>query len=367
MMKSVVPAAVAAVLTLMAGTGATAQNATPVIAPGTPVTATLTSSDALLNDGRNYRCYRLRTTAGQSYAIELNSNDFDAYLTVMTGGCAGETVLTNDDFTGTNAGVVLPGDGNSRYILASGLNQGDLGAFTLTVRQFASVRARAQDVGMGGRLTGVLDEADPLTNDGKFYEIYSFTGRAGQQITIDLSSDMFDSYLILGRQTASGFETIREDDDGQQNGVNSRISFTPSETGEYRFKVMGLNPGSYGDFAIDIGPGPGFDYAAQARARADEEARQEAYARQQAQARAQQQAQAQAQADYNARLEQERRQRIDECRARERAANQERENRAMGNLVGGLLGMAAGDNNYASQQFSQASQAQSVNYNCGSY
>lgn len=343
---------------VLTAAGATAQNATPVVAPGTPVTATLTSSDALLSDGRNYRCYRLRTTAGQSYAIELNSNEFDAYLTVLTGGCAGEVLATNDDAVGTNAGISVPGDGNSRYILASGLSQGELGSFTLTVRQFPTVRARAQDVGMGGRLNGYLDEADPLTNEGKAYEIYSFTGRAGQMITIDLSSDNFDSYLILGRQTPSGFQAIQEDDDGQQNGLNSRISFTPPETGEYRFKVMGLSTGARGDFAIDIGPGPGFDYAAQAQAQADAEARQQ-------QAYAQQQAQAQAQADYYARQEQERQQRIAECRARERAANEQRQGQAMGNLVGGLLGMAAGDNNYASQQFAQASQAQTVNYNCG--
>lgn len=54
MKKSGVLIALTAALTLSAG-AATAQNATPVIAPGTPVTATLTSSDALLNDGRNYR------------------------------------------------------------------------------------------------------------------------------------------------------------------------------------------------------------------------------------------------------------------------------------------------------------------------
>lgn len=361
MIKIGVLTALTGAFVLTAG-GATAQNATPIVTPGTPVTATLVSSDALLSDGRNYRCYRLRTTAGQSYAIELNSNEFDAYLTVLTGGCAGEVLTTNDDAVGTNAGISVPGDGNSRYILASGLSEGELGAFTLTVRQFPTVRARAQDVGMGGRLTGYLDEADPLTNEGKAYEVYSFTGRAGQMITIDLSSDTFDSYLILGRQTQSGFQTIQEDDDGQQNGLNSRISFTPPETGEYRFKIMGLSTGARGDYAIDIGPGPGFDYAAQAQAQADAEARQQqAYAQQQAQ----QQAQAQAQANYNAQVERDRQQRIADCRARELAANQQQQNRAMGNLVGGLLGMAAGDNNYAAQQFAQGSQTQTVNYNCG--
>lgn len=354
-------AAVTAALTLTAGGAqAQAQNTTPVVAPGTPVTATLQSSDPLMSDGRNYRCYRLRTTAGQSYAVELNSNDFDAYLTVLTGGCGGDILAANDDVVGTNAGLSLPGDGNSRYILASGLSAGELGAFTLNVRQFPSARSRTQDVGMGGRLTGALDEGDALTNEGKFYETYSFTGRAGQMITIDLSSDAFDTYLVLGRQTPSGFQVIQEDDDGQQNGLNSRISFTPSETAEYRFKVMALGAGVRGDYAIDIGPGAGFDYAAQARAQQQAEAMQQ-------QAYAQQQAQAQAQADYYAQQERDRQQRIAECRARERAANEQRQNQAMGNLVGGLLGMAAGDNNYASQQFSQASQAQAVNYNCDGY
>lgn len=357
-MKTGVMIAMAAVAALTGAAGAMAQNATPVVAPGTPVTATLVSTDPLMSDGRNYRCYRLRTTAGQSYAIELNSNEMDAYLTVLTGGCAGEVVATNDDAVGTNSGLSVPGDGNSRYILASGLSQGELGAFTLTVRQFPSARARAQNVGMGGRLTGFLDEADPLTSEGKFYETYSFTGRAGQMITIDLSSDAFDTYLILGRQTPSGFQTIQEDDDGQQNGLNSRISFTPTETAEYRFKVMGLSAGVRGDFAIDIGPGAGFDYAGQARAQEEAEARQQ-------QAYAQQQAQAQAQANYAAQQERDRQARIADCRARERAANQQRESQAMGNLVGGLLGMAAGDNNYAAQQFAQGSQQQTVNYNCG--
>lgn len=353
--------ALTAALTLTAGGAhAQAQNTTPVVTPGTPVTAVIQTSDPLMSDGRNYHCYRLRTTAGQSYAIELNSNDFDAYLTVLTRGCGGDILAANDDAVGTNAGISLPGDGNSRYILASGLSAGSLGAFTLNVRQFPSGRARTQDVGMGGRLTGVLDETDALTNDGKFYETYSFTGRAGQMITIDLSSDAFDTYLVLGRQTPSGFQVIQEDDDGQQNGLNSRITFTPTETAEYRFRVMPFGAGLKGDYAIDIGPGAGFDYAAQARAQQEAEYQQQ-------QAYAQQQAQAQAQAEYYAQQERDRQQRIADCRARERAANEQRQNQAMGNLVGGLLGMAAGDNNYAQQQFAQASQAQAVNYNCDAY
>ena len=45
-------------------------------------------------------------------------------------------------------------------------------------------------------VTGSLGASDDLF-DGSHFDLYTFTGKAGDQITIDLTSDDFDSYLMV--------------------------------------------------------------------------------------------------------------------------------------------------------------------------
>jgi outer membrane protein assembly factor BamB len=55
--------------------------------------------------------------------------------------------------------------------------------------------------------------------DGTFYDAYSFTGTAGQQVAVSMSSNEFDTFLILNRPDGT---TLAFDDDGG-GGTNSRI------------------------------------------------------------------------------------------------------------------------------------------------
>ncbi len=79
-------------------------------------------------------------------------------------------------------------------------------------------------------LAGELAEGDRvLSQDQTLYDIYTFTGEAGNQVTIDLASGDFDAYLIV--LNPEGEELAQDDDSGGQ--TNARITATLPSSGLY--------------------------------------------------------------------------------------------------------------------------------------
>jgi tetratricopeptide (TPR) repeat protein len=87
---------------------------------------------------------------------------------------------------------------------------------------------------------GQLEDGDEVLQDGSLYDLHTFDGEAGQFIEIRLSSDAFDTYLIL---LGPDGEQIAENDDGGE-GLNSIIYIQLPQTGRYSmianaYEVMG--------------------------------------------------------------------------------------------------------------------------------
>lgn len=88
-------------------------------------------------------------------------------------------------------------------------------------------------IAFGQQIQGRLEIGDRQMQDSTFADIWMLQGTAGQAITIDLTSDQFDSYLQL--LDASG-NRLSEDDDSGGN-LNARISFTLPATAQYQIVV----------------------------------------------------------------------------------------------------------------------------------
>lgn len=69
---------------------------------------------------------------------------------------------------------------------------------------------------------------DDCLDDGKFGDVFSFPGQAGQTVTIDLSSNAFDTALLLLNPVTD--ELVEDDDSGP--GRNSRIVHTLDVTSQ---------------------------------------------------------------------------------------------------------------------------------------
>jgi Bacterial pre-peptidase C-terminal domain len=83
-------------------------------------------------------------------------------------------------------------------------------------------------------LNGTLDSNSRVFTDyNGYYNIHSFEGQAGEQITIELTSSEFDSYLIL---RDSENKQIAEDDNSG-GGRNAKIIVTLPTTGTYTIWV----------------------------------------------------------------------------------------------------------------------------------
>lgn len=204
---------------------------------------------------------RYEFTGRRGQRVDLNvSGDFDTMLTLS--GPGNYSVRNDDDTTAgeptLNSRILatLPADG--RYVIAvTSYGRGDTGDYALAtdlnrsqVADTEFIDADAEPLAFGRTLTSELGKDDDTLNSGEYLERYSFTGRRGQPVTVDLSSDEFDTYLIL--RTPSG-EQIDIDDTG--DSLNSRFERVLEEDGVYTIVATSYAPAATGRFQLALSEG----------------------------------------------------------------------------------------------------------------
>lgn len=104
-------------------------------------------------------------------------------------------------------------------------------------------------ISCGATVTGSLEMADCVFTDNTYYDLWGFSGTAGQQVTITLSSLAFDTYLLL--YGASGGNPVAEDDDGAGD-TNSRLVFTLPSTGNYFIGANSYEANQFGAYTVTL-------------------------------------------------------------------------------------------------------------------
>lgn len=103
--------------------------------------------------------------------------------------------------------------------------------------------------------SGALEDSDRQLPDGNRYDDHVLRLQAGQRYRISVDSEAFDPVAQLRRSGQD--EVLAQNDDSA--GLNSRISFTPSESGDYVLRVYGYSPdgrGAYTAGAQTLPPAP---------------------------------------------------------------------------------------------------------------
>lgn len=99
----------------------------------------------------------------------------------------------------------------------------------------------------GSLVTGSLGQGSSiLPVDNSFFDLYTFTGRAGQQVQLDMASGEIDSYLIL---IAPNGREVAQDDDGG-SGSNARIVATLPIDGTYLLMANSYEAGQAGTYRL---------------------------------------------------------------------------------------------------------------------
>jgi Bacterial pre-peptidase C-terminal domain len=95
----------------------------------------------------------------------------------------------------------------------------------------------------------ILSERDIPTGDGGFARDYLIKLAAGDQLAIDLTSEAFDTVIVL---LNSEGKNVGKNDDGPDGTSNSLLFMRIKESGSYVIRVQGFGETSSGKFKLKV-------------------------------------------------------------------------------------------------------------------
>jgi hypothetical protein len=100
-----------------------------------------------------------------------------------------------------------------------------------------------------GEVKDILSDKDIPTGEGGFARDYAIKLQAGDQLAIDLSSETFDTVVIL---LSPEGKNIGKNDDGPDGGSNSLLFTRIKDAGNYVIRVQGFGDTSSGEFKLKV-------------------------------------------------------------------------------------------------------------------
>jgi serine protease Do len=226
------------------------------------VNGRLSERSDVLPDGSYFNSYVFEGRAGQEIAIELFSREFDPYLIMFS--LDDEDFYLNDDDSAGNLNArlttTLPRSG-TYVILANSYAEGEEGSYELRLSGSQGSNSsggtlatpRNTPPNSSGsyllRRQGRLDTNDELAPDNTYYDVHTFQGRAGQQVTITIESPDFDTYLAVGDDDGNLIDT---NNDAGPNTTNSQLVLTLPRTGSYNIIVNGFGTADLGEYILTV-------------------------------------------------------------------------------------------------------------------
>lgn len=194
--------------------------------------------------------YMFSGKAGDQITLQASSTDTDVYLWLGDGEA--NELATNDDIAADNLNAqidfVLPADGDYLVVVMAY----DAGTYTLTLSS-AKQSASNQNTGSTNNFPMIAygDTVEGTTIDLENPVIYGFTGAAGDVVTIQASSTVVDTYLIV---VDAETNLVGENDDVSKSDTNAALEVTLPADGTYYIGVLGY---SSGPFSMTISTGKG--------------------------------------------------------------------------------------------------------------
>ncbi|HET6232865.1 MAG TPA: caspase family protein [Longimicrobiaceae bacterium] len=118
-----------------------------------------------------------------------------------------------------------------------------------TVMRAVGRAAPVGEVRAGTSVNGTLAPGDSVLSDTSYLDVWSYRGRAGERVTITLSSKAYDTYLHL--DLPPGGAALATDDDSG-GGTNSRIVIRLLQDGVYSIAVNSVRPRQTGPYTLSV-------------------------------------------------------------------------------------------------------------------
>lgn len=249
-LRAAAPLAACLASALLAGTAHAQPGITP-LRVGQSLSGELVESDEPVNDRGRFRAYRFNATQGQRLLVTAQSDAFDTYIIVgrQVGPVLDELKTDDDSGDDTHSRMRFTAPRTGEYLLlVQAFSEEGLGGYTVALQPAPeATTGGTRPLSLGGTEEGALADTDNEDEENdKFYDQYSFRGRAGQRVEIGMTSEEFDTYLSVGRMEGDTWEELDTDDDGGE-GTHSRLRWVLPSDGEYlvRATSFGEATGAY--------------------------------------------------------------------------------------------------------------------------
>ena len=123
-----------------------------------------------------------------------------------------------------------------------------LGALLLAAPAATGQNRPVGTIAAGQTVSGEISPNDAQRRSGKFEDVYTLQGRRGARIDLRLSSDDFDSFLVV--TGPDGFSLSNDDGPGQGDALHSRLVTELPADGDYRVAVTTYRAGETGRYRL---------------------------------------------------------------------------------------------------------------------
>lgn len=240
----------------------------PLPTDGESVTGEITEQSQVLTENIQYTdLYTVSGEAGERIAIELMSDDFDAYLEIGRIEDGRFVTLRSDDDSGgdLNSRLVFTFPETGDYIVrARPLGAGSIGTYLIEANLIGPPAPPPDpiEISVGETIDGEFTLESPTyeTDYGaaRHYALYSVEGERGQTISVTLSSADFDAYLEAGGMTPAGFGVTASNEDAEyvademEPSLDSRLSVTFVQSGTLLLRATTLQGGNLGTYRLTV-------------------------------------------------------------------------------------------------------------------
>jgi Bacterial pre-peptidase C-terminal domain len=177
---------------------------------------------------------------------DANSNTLNSRLDL--------TLPTNGTYTITVNTVAAAATGTYRLSVTGSGGQTNAPAPARPTNQSASASTTlaSSAITLGQTVRGTLSNQDAATSQGNRHDLYTFSGQAGQRVTVTLNSTAFDSLLqVTG---PNGF--AQANDNASAGTQNSRLELTLPASGQYVITAAARRSGATGAYQVALTGSP---------------------------------------------------------------------------------------------------------------